>query len=159
MGRSKVEIADRRRSGEMPERPSISDESIMMRWMQLELRKINEAIVVERKTLTQLCKEVTPSAKTKGGGDHLFDRVVLQKLDEEIPSGLRDRLRIPILFYLDMDVPDSGYLSDEIAVQALQGLGEISLLRTSREGKVWVSRPIIYAMMRKYPTIIQIVMG
>jgi uncharacterized protein (UPF0216 family) len=131
----------------------------MIRWMQLELNRINAAVVIERKTLAELCREKSPSAKTKEGKEHAFNRDALKMLCEQVPPDLLDRLRIPILFYFDMDVADSCYLTDEVAVRALQGLGEISLLRTPQKGRVWVSRPIVYAMMRKYPSIIQIVMG
>jgi uncharacterized protein (UPF0216 family) len=143
----------------MPNRPSITDESVMMRWMQLEMGKINAAIVIERKTLNALCKEENPSAKTKGGKEHMFDRNILRTLQKNVPSDIHDSLKIPILFYFDMEVPDSCYLADESAARALQALGEISLLRTPRKGKIWVSRAIVYAIMRKYPSVIQIVMG
>jgi uncharacterized protein (UPF0216 family) len=143
----------------MSDRPAITDESVMIRWMQMEINRINAATVLERKTLSVLCREESPSAKTKGGKEHAFDRNVLRTLQEQLPPEIQDRLKIPILFYFNIDVPDSCYLTDEIAVTALQGLGEISLLRIPRNGKIWVSRPIVYAMMRKYPSIIQIVMG
>jgi uncharacterized protein (UPF0216 family) len=143
----------------MSVRPPITDESVMIRWMQMELNRINAAVVIERKTLAALCKEESPSAKTKGGKEHAFKRDALRTMWEQVPPDLRDQLKLPILFYFDMDVADSCYLTDEMAVRALQGLGEISLMRTPRNGRVWVSRPIVYAMMRKYPSIIQIVMG
>ncbi len=138
---------------------SFTDESVLRRWMQLEIRKINATVVVERKTLTALCNEEFPSAPTKEGKDHVFNRDALRLLWRQIPPDIRDRVRLPLLFYSDMDVPDSCYLTDEFAVRALQVLGEISMLRVLREGKVWVSRPIVYAMMRKYPSLIQIVMS
>jgi uncharacterized protein (UPF0216 family) len=145
--------------GTMPDRPSFTDESVMMRWMKLEISRINAAVVIERIALTVLCKAESPSAKTKAGKEHVFNRDALRTLCEQVSPELQDRLRLPILFYFDMDVPDSCYLTDEIAVRALQGLGEISLLRTPRKGRVWVSRPLVYAMMQKYPSLIQIIMG
>jgi hypothetical protein len=48
---------------------------------------------------------------------------------------------------------------DAPALAALQLLGEVSPLRTLQEGRFWVSRPIAYAIMKKYPTAVQIVMG
>jgi Uncharacterized protein conserved in archaea len=143
----------------MPGRAPASDESVMMRWMQQEIRRMNASVVTARKTLGTLCKEESPSAKTRGGGEHVFNRKILRLLQEQTPPGLVDRLQLPILFYLDMDVPDAAYLTDEIAVKVLQVLGEISLLRIPREGRIWVSRPIAYAILRKYPTLIQVVMG
>jgi hypothetical protein len=48
---------------------------------------------------------------------------------------------------------------DETALAALQLLGEVSTLRTFEGGRFWVARPIAYAIMKKYPTAVQIVMG
>ncbi len=143
----------------MPDRSSITDESVMKRWMQMEISRINESIVIERKTLAAVYKEETSSARTKSGKEYPFNRQALKALWDQAPPDIRDRLKVPILFHFDMDVPDSCYVTDEVAIRALQSLGEISLLRTPQKGRVWVSRAIVYAMIRKYPTIIQIVMG
>ncbi len=143
----------------MPDRSSITDESVMKRWMQMEMSRINESIVIERKTLAMVCKEESPSARTKSGKEYPFNHQALKTLWDQVPPDIRDRLKVPLLFHFDMDVPDSCYITDEVAIKALQSLGEISLLRTPQKGRVWVSRAIVYAMMRKYPTIIQIVMG
>ena len=48
---------------------------------------------------------------------------------------------------------------DETALAALQLLGEVSPLNRFEEGRFRVSRPIAYAIMKKYPTAMQIVMG
>jgi hypothetical protein len=48
---------------------------------------------------------------------------------------------------------------DDTALAALQLLGEVSTLRTIEGGRFWVSRPIAYAIMKKYPTAVQIVIG
>ncbi|WP_440951905.1 DUF61 family protein [Methanococcoides sp. FTZ1] len=142
-------------SGRLPD----SDDSILMRWVRVEIGKINKEIVAERKPLSQLLKEDIPSAKTKGGDDHLFDKKVLEVLAEQLPSELHDRLRLPILFFLDNRVEDSSFLNDETAVKALQIMGELSMLRSFEKGKLWVGKSIAYSIMKKYPTVIQIVMG
>jgi hypothetical protein len=121
--------------------------------------RINEGLVIERKTLSQLLNEGTPFAMTRGGKQHFFDKKSLDSLGVQLPEEWHHLLRIPVLFYFDMDVPDSCYLVEETAVHVLQMLGEISTLRAPREGKVWVARAIVFALMRKYPSIIQIVMG
>jgi uncharacterized protein (UPF0216 family) len=139
-------------------RPDISDESVMRKWMGLEMKKINEAVVADRKTLSVLLSEESPSSKTKGGDEYTFDRSVLEKMKEKLPKDIRDRLRLPILFYFDSTVPDSCFLSDETAVRALQELGELSRLRSVTEGKVWVGKPIAFSIVAKYKKAVQIVM-
>ncbi|WP_445475512.1 DUF61 family protein [Methanococcoides methylutens] len=135
------------------------DDSVLMRWMRVEIGKINKEIVAERKTLSQLLGEEIPSAITKGGNEHLFDKQILSVLEKGLPEELHGRLRLPILFFLDNRVEDSCYLNDEIAVECLQTLGELSKARSINKGKLWVGKSIAYSIMRKYLTAIQIVMG
>lgn len=143
----------------MPDRPSASDESTLLRWMRLELGKINDSVVSERKRLSLLLREEHPSSVTKGGDRYDFDRDVLLRLEQALPAVMQRRLRLPILFYFDSAVPDSFFLADEAAVQALQDLGEISTLRRMQGGRVWIAKPLVYAVMNRYPTVMQIVMG
>lgn len=143
----------------MPDRPSASDESALLRWMRLEIGRINDGVVVERKRLSRLLSEEHPSSVTKGGSEHKFDRDVLLRLKQALPGELQRRLRLPILFYFDPSVPDSFFLTDEAAVQALQRLQEISPLRRVHGGRLWIAKPLVYATMNRYPTVIQIMMG
>jgi hypothetical protein len=139
--------------------PRITDESVLSRWMGMELKKMNAGIVSERRTLVSLLGEDCPSAPTKGGDTHWFRREILVDLGERLPGHLTARLRLPIIFILSPDVPDSCSCSDGTAFAALQALGEISPLRTFEGGKFWVARAIAYAMVQKYPSVIQVVMG
>ncbi|MDD4567011.1 MAG: DUF61 family protein [Methanoculleus chikugoensis] len=143
----------------MPDRPSASDESTLLRWMRLEIGRINDGIVSERKRLSRLLAEEHPSSVTKGGSRYDFDRDVLLHLERALPGELQRRLRLPILFYFDSMVPDSFFLADEAAVQALQHLGEISTLRRMQGGRLWIAKPLVYAIMNRYPTVMQVVMG
>jgi uncharacterized protein (UPF0216 family) len=142
----------------MSERPSVSEEAVLMKWMRLEIGRINDGVVAERKRLSQLLREDRPAAATKGGGEHTFDKDVLALMEATLPRDLTRRLRLPILFYFDATVPDSCFLADDAAVQALRHLGDISPLRRMQNGRLWVAKPIAYAIMSKYPTTVQIVM-
>lgn len=143
----------------MPDRPLGGDEPTFLRWMRLEIGRINDGIVSERKRLSHLLAEEHPSSVTKKGDRYDFDQNVLICLEQALPAELQRRLRLPILFYFDSTVPDSFFLADETAVQALQSLGEISTLREMQGGRLWIAKPIVYAVMNRYPTIMQIVMG
>ena len=57
--------------------PRITDESVLSRWMSLEMGRINQGIVEERKTLAELLQEETPAAVTTGGNEYRFRREVL----------------------------------------------------------------------------------
>ena len=120
--------------------------------------KINDSIVAERPRLSELMNAIRPSAVTRGGKEYVFDQGTLRKFAENLPQDVRIRLRLPIIFYFDSHVADSCFLTDEIAFDALQILGELSSLRTIREGKLWAGKAIVYHLIRKYPTLIQIMM-
>ncbi|OPY35693.1 MAG: hypothetical protein A4E35_02264 [Methanoregula sp. PtaU1.Bin051] len=139
--------------------PRITDESVLARWMGLEIAKMNDGLVVQRKPLSLLLCEVKPSSVTRKGEVYFFDINVIQILGKSLPEELQRQLKLPILFYLSPDVPDSCSCPDAPTLAALQILNEMSTLRTMEGGRFWVSRPIAYAIMGKYPTAVQIVMG
>jgi hypothetical protein len=139
--------------------PRIADESVLSRWMSFELGRIHQGIVEVRKTLAELLREDIPASVTKEGKEYRFRRGVLLQMGERLPGPVHRRLRLPLLFHFDPDVKDSCLLTDPAAVEALKVLGEIGSLRQLRDGKLWVGRAIVYSLIRKYPTVVQMVMG
>lgn len=139
--------------------PRITDESVLARWMSLEARKLNEGLAAERKPLSVLISEEKPASVTKKGQPYVFDAAVLAAIVNLLPPDLQRQLKLPVFFYATPDVPDSFSCPDEPALVSLQIIGEVSTMRTMLGGKFWVSRPIVYALMKKYPTVFQIVMG
>jgi uncharacterized protein (UPF0216 family) len=123
--------------------------------MGMEIARINDSVVAGRKSLASLLSEEDPMAVTRGGGEYHFSRETLAVLASELPAGIRAGLKLPILFFLDMDVRDSCYLADETAVEALRALGELGEGRKVTGGRLWVARAIAYAIARKYPTAVQ----
>lgn len=140
----------------MSGRYPISDDSILMRWMRVEIGKINEGIVSERKILARLLEEDRPTARTKAGNEHVFDRRVLKEISAKLPADLQDKLRLPLIFFSDTQIPESCYLNDPLALEALQRLGEFSQMRRMYQGKLWFGRSIAYTIMKKYPGLVQI---
>jgi hypothetical protein len=134
------------------------DESALRRWMSLEMRKINDGVVSARVPLSHLLEMERPVAVTRGGREHVFDRDVIRKIGEALPARLRSALRLPIVFYFDMDVADSCMCADDVALAVLQELGELSRERRMADGRAWVGRAIVFALVRKYPTAVQIMM-
>jgi len=139
--------------------PRITDESVLARWMSMEIGKINEGVVRDRKPLSLLLDEEIPRATTKNGELYSFDRCVIEGLGKGLPAELHRRLRLPMLFLMSPEVPDSCWCADAAEFESLTTLGEISRLGTMVEGRFWVSRAIAYAIARKYPTAVQLVMG
>lgn len=139
--------------------PRITDEFVLSRWMSMEIVKINEGLVRDRKSLAALLPEQKPSAITRKGESYLFDISVIALLGQRLPVELHRRLRLPILFFMSPDVPDSCWCMDSAAFDTLVLLGEISNMRLRQDEKFWVSRAIVYAILRRYPTAVQLVMG
>ena len=143
----------------MTHRPRITEESVLTRWMGMEIARINDSIVAGRRSLAELLSEEDPKAVTRGGGEYHFSRETLSTLASRLPPDLTRTLQLPILFFFDMDVRDSCSLRDETAVDALRSLGELGEGRKATEGRLWVARAIAFAIARKYPTAVQFAMG
>ena len=136
----------------------LSDESVLRKWMAIEMGRINNGVVAERPRLLTLITSDRPRSVTRGGKEYCYDRDTIYLLDEKLPPGLKAALKVPILFYFDSNVADSCFLTDGVALECLKVLGELSRMRTMNQGKLWVGRAIVYSLMRKYPTVIQIMM-
>jgi hypothetical protein len=139
--------------------PRITDESVLNRWMGLEIARMNEGLVTVRKPLSVLLREERPSAVSRNGEPYYFEKTVIVSLGRSLPEDLHRQLKLPVLFYSSPNVPDSCSCADAPALAAIQLLGEVSTLRTMQGDRFWVSRPIAYAIMKKYPTAVQIVMS
>jgi uncharacterized protein (UPF0216 family) len=126
--------------------------------MNLEISKINQGVVTERKSLSSLLDEKKPGIKTKAGGEYIFRLETLNVLSSQLPERLASKIRLPVLCYFDSSVGDSCFITDDSAAEALKCLHEISDLREMTDGRLWIGKPIIYAIMNKYPSFIQIVM-
>jgi uncharacterized protein (UPF0216 family) len=143
----------------MTHRPRIAEESVLTRWMGMELARMHDGVVAERKTLASLMAGESPAARTKGGGVHHFNRDTLASLGGLLGEETRKALKLPILFFFSVDVRDSCYLADEAAVEALRALGDLGEGRRLTGGRLWVSRAIAYAIARRYPTAVQFAMA
>ena len=142
----------------MTHRSTVSDESVLKKWMALEMGKINDGIVADRKRLSELLGKDNPSSVTRDGKEYRFDTTIISFLGEKLPERLHFRLKLPIIFYFDSGVADSCLLTDEPALEALQVLGELSEQRQFVGERLWIGRAIVFAILRKYPTAIQIMM-
>ncbi|MDT8358640.1 MAG: DUF61 family protein [Methanomicrobiaceae archaeon] len=134
------------------------DDSVLFRWMKLEMRRINDGIVAERRSLAALLAMDPPVATTREGKEYRFSTDILRELAQKLPEALHESLKLPILFYYDMQVPASCILTDPVALEALIILGEVSGMRRMRDGKLWLAKPIVYAIKEHYPSAVQIMM-
>jgi hypothetical protein len=66
--------------------PCITDVFVLSRWMCMEIGKINEGLVRDRKSLAALLLEQAPSAITKKGDSYVFDKPVIALLGQRLPG-------------------------------------------------------------------------
>lgn len=132
------------------------DDRVLQRWLRLEAGRMNDGVAAERPTLAALLEAERPVSVTRGGDEYRYEPAVLRSIADRLPAGIARRLRLPILCFASMDVPDSCSITDRHAFEALQALDEISMLREFRDGRVWIGRAIAYGLVAKYPTAVQV---
>lgn len=121
------------------------------RWIALEMGKLQRAFVNAPRPLAELLLEEAPTALTRGGEPHPFDRKVLERFHEALGPLARRRLRLPATFYVDRDMSEDAYLQDEAAMELLRGLGEVPADSEPREGKLWMGHVRARALAARYP--------
>lgn len=135
------------------------EDSTLQRWFRLEANRFNDGVVVSQKTLSRLLAERKPWAKAKNGRMHYFDKARLEEFAARIPCNMRERLRLPIFFHVDLGVDDSVFLTDEMAADAMKHLGELSSLHRFRGDRLWLSKPIAYSIWSRWDGLVQFVVG
>ncbi len=139
--------------------PPVSDESVLMRWMALEMGKINDGVVADRRRLSDLVRELHPASVTRGGREYAFDRTPIRVLWERLPKPLRYRLKLPILFYLFYTSLYCYLCAVAREVVWFQAGGVLWDLWDLLGGRLWVGRAIVFAIMGRYPGAIQIMVS
>ena len=132
-------------------------EGVIDRWVALEMGKLREGLVLAPRPLSDVLLEDAPAATTRGGGAHAFDKPVLQRFADALSPLERRRLRVPVTFYVDHELPDDAYVADETAARLLAALGEVPEGAGMREGKLWLGHARARAIAQRHPTAFQFV--
>lgn len=131
----------------------MADDDVLRRWMGLEAHRMTEGNVVQPIALALLLEMPEPTARTRVGGAHAFDRDALARMGERLDILLRHDLRLPMTFYVPHDLPGDAYLEDASAIRALQELGETTA--EPRQGRLWMSLPLVVRLRERWPTLVQ----
>jgi uncharacterized protein (UPF0216 family) len=129
------------------------------RWLTLEIGRINDGLVVERKTLRRLLEEPHPSCRTRGGHDVALDRAALERLARVLARHEADQLRLPITVFVSGDLPDSAYISEELAAKAIRELEKFGAAFPFRDGRMYVPHSLAVDLVRRSGGTIQIAYG
>lgn len=129
----------------------------MERWIALEMVRFQSSFVSAARPLHELLLEDEPAAPTRGGDAHRFDKAVLRRLNDALGPLDQRRLRLPVTFYVDKDMPDDAYVQDGVAANLLRALGEVPAELEVREGRLWVGHARARAVAQRHPTAFQFV--
>lgn len=130
----------------------------MDRWFALEMARVQQSIVRMPRHLVELLLDPEPRAETKGGEPYRFDPEALHRFGDGLPILTRHFLRVPVFFYADKEAPDSAYVADVHAADALRFHGLVPENRRMHEGKLWLGIALARDIANRYPTLFQFVL-
>lgn len=109
------------------------------KWMSFEMRRLRDSLVTQPRSLSDLMLEDVPTARTRAGEPHAFDKQMLERFHAALSPLTRRKLRLPITFYVDSELPNEAYVQDEAAATLLRALGEVPATLEPRAGRLWLS--------------------
>lgn len=135
--------------------PHVADDRIVNRWIALEMRGINRGLVVKRRLLADLLREVEPQAVTREGEPYLFGAGELARLETATTREEQGRLRLPITLRFHFDLENQCSLDDELATAVFRRLEGFGKAYPFREGRAWLPYALGLDLVRRYPTVLQ----
>jgi uncharacterized protein (UPF0216 family) len=89
-----------------------------------EMRKLNAHLPKQRRTLSELLAEETPSVPSADGGKIVMRKTELEDLERNLPDSLRGRVRLPFVFLRRTDLGTGAFTllgdpAEELAILAL----------------------------------------
>jgi uncharacterized protein (UPF0216 family) len=125
------------------------------KWVALDMARFRDGFVVAPRPLVDLLAEGSPSATTRGGFAHPFDKASLARFDAVLSPLTRRRLKLPITFFVDKETPADAYLTDEAAIGLLRALHEVSQELSVRDGRLWLGHARAQDIARRYANAFQ----
>lgn len=135
----------------------LDNERALKKWLKFEYQNMNMNLVTQQVAIADLLKMDTPKALTRTGEEYQFDAPTLKKFSKAVPRVYHWQLKLPIYFYRDLRVRDSCFITDEIAVKVLQHTNDLDAMYSFQNDRLWLSRPLAYDIVKKYPTIFQFI--
>ena len=127
---------------------------VFERIISKELRTLNENLVSKRKSLKELSQQKEPFVINKKGEKHFFERKELEKISQVIAKYEHQDLKIPIIFYRDINL-DSFYVIGRVEREVVKKLLEFNA--KAIKGKFYIPKPLAYKILREFRTTIQVV--
>lgn len=114
-----------------------------------------ESLVRAPRPLSQLLREPTPSAVTRGG-EHRFEAAELRALASLLPEWRHGAVLLPMRFWVSHELPGDAYTADDTTIRVLRLLGVTQA--PVRDGRLWISEALARAFALRWPSLVQFVM-
>lgn len=137
-------------------RRNVVREGTLERWMMLEMGKVRDALVTQPRPLFELLQQEKPSATTRGGLPHHFDKAMLERFHESLSPLTRRRLRLPVTFYVENGMPTEAYVADEAAAALLHALEEVPASIAFRNDRLWLSHAKAIMLLQRWKGAFQV---
>lgn len=124
-------------------------------WLRNQIRELNRDLPRARLPLTSLLEMDNPCVETVRGDIHYFDKRELRRLAEILPSGILNKLKLPLVFRRSLETGESLYFLEggEIEVEVLKKLLGLDYI-PSIEQKYYTYKPIITKLISEYPSLV-----
>ena len=130
-----------------------------------ELRKLNTQLPKQRRSLSELLKEDSPTLEAADGTEIILKRSDLEQLAKIVPAEYQDRVKLPILVLRRMELGKSIYTVsgervEDFTVRKILGLTNLEYLQMYKEQETsFLSRPQVTELIRKFHSLIVIGFG
>ncbi len=118
---------------------------------EVELKKLNESLPRERRSVSDLLSESRPAYKNLAGETVYFNREELNEFAKAVPKGSSSLVRLPIVIVRESGLKKGTYLIDgnEREIEAVN-----LLLDRPPYNNKYLFRPEVLELIRRFPSII-----
>ena len=131
-----------------------------------ELRRLNTHLPKNRKTLTELLEEASPTVQSLAGQEIRMRKNELEEMSKSLPDDVRQRIKLPFVLFRRKELGPGAYtvLGDqyeEYAVALLTGSlgGTFQDFREQRPSPVVFYKPHISGLVRRFHSLVTIGLG
>lgn len=119
---------------------------------------MNKHLPTKRKTLAQLLKEEIPHISCRDGSVHVFKRRELQELRTYVSNDEAERLYLPIIILVNVDMEGAltGIIEGEVEAAAVRRLLGIESIAEAGPEKLFLYKPQLHELMNRFSTIFQV---
>lgn len=120
------------------------------------LKKVNGGIALERKLLEHLLAERIPSTICRDRSEYRFDPFILRELAALLPPVLRQRTRLPLLFFVDLDDGERCFILSTDTLAVLLAVGLLQGQREVIDKRLYLERSVADAFIARFPGLGQV---